>query len=279
MNKFGSFIVRNRVLILIVGIVLMIPACIGYINTRVNYDILSYLPKDIETMKGQDILLDQFGTGSFVLYVCEGMEEKDVANLKANIEKVDHVSSVVCYESLTDLRVPKEVLPAELREIFSKGDTTMIAVFFDDTTSADGTLHAIEEMRRIASKQCFISGMSAITEDMKILSKSETVIYAMIAVILTSIVLVLSMDSFLIPVFFMLSIGMAIVWNLGTNFVMGEISFLTQALALVLQLGVTMDYSIFLWNTYREQREHPGTGRTPWPGRLPRRQVLSPDLL
>ena len=255
MNKFGSFIVRNRVLILIVGIVLMIPACIGYINTRVNYDILSYLPKDIETMKGQDILKEEFGQGGFSFVLFDGAREKDIADTAERFEKIDHVSSVVCYESLTDLRVPKEVLPAELREIFSKGDTTMIAVFFDDTTSADGTLHAIEEMRKIASKQCFISGMSAITEDMKILSRSETVIYAMIAVILTSIVLVLSMDSFLIPVFFMLSIGMAIVWNLGTNFVMGEISFLTQALALVLQLGVTMDYSIFLWHSYKEQQK------------------------
>lgn len=255
MNKFGEFIVRNRLLILIVGILLMIPAGLGYINTRVNYDILSYLPKDINTMKGQDILKEDFGQGGFSFVMIDGMSSKEVKETAEKFEEIEHVSSVVCYDSITDLNIPKEVLPENIYDFFNKGDTTMMAVFFDDTTSADGTLEAIETMRKITNEQCFISGMSAITEDMKQLSKSETVIYAIIAVILTSIVLMVTMDSFLIPVFFMLSIGIAIVWNLGTNFVMGEISFLTQALALVLQLGVTMDYSIFLWHSYKEQQK------------------------
>lgn len=256
MNKFGEFIVRNKLLILIIGILLMIPAGLGYINTRVNYDILSYLPKDINTMKGQDILKDDFGQGGFSFVMLDGMSPKEVKETAEKFEEIEHVSSVVCYDSITDLNIPKEVLPENIYDFFNKGNTTMMAVFFDDTTSADGTLEAIETMRKITNEQCFISGMSAITEDMKQISKSETVIYAIIAVILTSIVLMLTMDSLLIPVFFMLSIGIAIVWNLGTNFVMGEISFLTQALALVLQLGVTMDYSIFLWHSYKEQQKN-----------------------
>ena len=255
MNKFGEFIVKNRLVILIIGILLMIPAAFGYINTRVNYDILSYLPKDINTMKGQDILKEDFGQGGFSFVMLDGMSAREVKETAEKFEEIEHVSSVVCYDSITDLNIPKEVLPENIYDFFNKGDTTMMAVFFDDTKSADGTLEAIETMRKITNEQCFISGMSAITEDMKQLSKSETVIYAIIAVILTSIVLMVTMDSFLIPVFFMCSIGIAIVWNLGTNFVMGEISFLTQALALVLQLGVTMDYSIFLWHSYKEQQK------------------------
>lgn len=255
MEKLGEWIVKHRILILIIGIALMIPSALGYINTRVNYDILSYLPKDIATMKGQDILIDEFGQGSFSFVMLDGMSDKEVAETAEKIENVEHVSSVVCYDSMTDLKIPKEVLPDNIYDFFNKGDTTMMAVFFDGSTSADTTLSAIEEMRDITSEQCFISGMSAITEDMKKLSDSETIIYAIIAVILTSLVLILTMDSFLIPVFFMLSIGIAIVWNLGTNIFLGEISFITQALALVLQLGVTMDYSIFLWHSYKEQQQ------------------------
>lgn len=255
MEKLGEWIVKHRILILIIGIALMIPSALGYINTRVNYDILSYLPKDIATMKGQDILIDEFGQGGFSFVMLDGMSDKEVAETAEKIENVEHVSSVVCYDSMTDLKIPKEVLPDNIYDFFNKGDTTMMAVFFDGSTSADTTLSAIEEMRDITSEQCFISGMSAITEDMKKLSDSETIIYAIIAVILTSLVLILTMDSFLIPVFFMLSIGIAIVWNLGTNIFLGEISFITQALALVLQLGVTMDYSIFLWHSYKEQQQ------------------------
>ena len=255
MLRFGEWVAKHRVLILLLGIVLLIPSAIGDANTRVNYDILSYLPKDIDTMTGQDILKDEFGQGGFSLVMIEGMSDKDVAKTAHKFEEIDHVSSVVCYQSLTDCEIPMEILPEKYIKAFNNGDTTMMAVFFDDTTSADGTLAAVDKMRDITDKQCFISGMSAITLDMKNLSKSESIIYAVIAVLLTSLVLVVTMDSFLIPLFFMLSIGFAIAWNLGTNIFLGEISFLTKALAMVLQLGVTMDYSIFLWHSYKEQLE------------------------
>ena len=256
MLKFGEWIAKHRALIMVIGVLLLIPSAIGFVNTRVNYDILSYLPKDINTMIGQDILKDEFGQGGFSLVMVEGMSDKDVAATADKISGIDHVSDVICYQSLTDCKIPMEILPDNIHDFFNKGDTTMMAVFFDDTTSADGTLDAVEEMRNITSKQCFISGMSAITLDMKKLTQSETLIYAVIAVILTSIVLMITMDSFLIPVFFMLSIGFAVVWNLGSNIVLGEISFITQALAMVLQLGVTMDYSIFLWHSYKEQQKY-----------------------
>ena len=221
MLRFGEFIAKHRVLILALGILLLIPSAIGYINTRVNYDILSYLPKDINTMVGQDILIDEFGQGGFSFVMVDGMTEREIADTADKISEVDGVSNVVCYETLTDLNVPKEILPSKVRDFFNKGDTTLMAVFFEESTSADRTLNAIDEMRDITSEQCFISGMSAVTADMKHLSDSESIIYAIIAVILTSAVLVLTMDSFLIPIFFMLSIGIAIVWNLGTNFAMG----------------------------------------------------------
>ena len=196
-------------------------------------------------MVGQDILKEDFGQGGFSLVMLEGMSDKDVAATADRISAVEHVSDVICYQSMTGCNIPREILPDNIYSFFNHGDNTMMAVFFDDTTSADGTLAAVEEMRNITSKQCFISGMSAITLDMKNITQNETLIYALIAVILTSIVLTLTMDSFLIPVFFMLSIGFAVVWNLGSNILFGEISFITQALAMVLQLGVTMDYSIF----------------------------------
>ena len=254
MTRFGEWIAKHRALVLVIGILLLIPSVFGYLGTRVNYDILSYLPEDINTMQGQDILKEEFGKGGFSFVITEGMREKEIAETADKIAAIDHVADVVCYESLTDLRIPKEILPQKVYDAFNKGDTTIMAVFFDDTTSADGTLAAIDEMRKVTSEQCFISGMSAVTTDMKHLTESETIIYAVIAVILTSIVLMLTMDSFLIPVFFMLSIGFAVVWNLGTNIFLGEISFITQALAMVLQLGVTMDYSIFLWHSYKEMQ-------------------------
>ncbi|MCR4637721.1 MMPL family transporter [Ruminococcus sp.] len=256
MLKFGEWIAKHRALILIFGIVLLLPSAMGYLKTRVNYDILSYLPKDINTMVGQDILKEQFGQGGFSLVMVEGMSDKEVAETADKIEAVDHVSNVVCYQSMTDCNIPKEILPADIYDFFNKGDNTMMAVFFDDTTSADSTLDAVEEIRGIASEQCFVSGMSAITLDMKKITQSETLIYAVIAAALTSIVLMVTMDSFLIPLFFMLSIGFAVVWNLGSNIFLGEISFITQALAMVLQLGVTMDYSIFLWHSYKEQQSY-----------------------
>lgn len=255
MMKLSEFLVKHKALVLIFGIILMIPCGMGYLNTRVNYDILSYLPKDIDTMKGQEILKEEFGQGGFSFVMVEGMSDKQVAETADKLAGVNSVSKVICYQSLTDLSIPKEILPQKVYDAFNKGDTTMMAVLFEDTTSADVTLKAIDEMRDITSEQCYISGMSAITDDMKHLSDSESIIYSVIAVILVSIILIIAMDSFLIPVFFMLSIGLAIVWNLGTNFMMGEISFITQALALVLQLGVTMDYSIFLYHSYKEQLE------------------------
>ena len=253
MLRLGEWLVKHTMLVLLAGILLMIPSALGYLNTRVNYDILSYLPKDINTMKGQDILIDEFGKGGFSFVMLDGMSAKDVRHTADEISKIDGVAEVLCYESLTDSRIPREMLPDKINNFLNKGDTTMIAVFFSEGTSANITLEAIDTMRKITSKQCFISGMSAITTDMKHITESEMLIYGLIAVVLTSIVLFLTMDSLLIPVLFMLSIGFAVVWNLGSNFFLGEISFITQSLALVLQLGVTMDYSIFLWHSYKEQ--------------------------
>ena len=257
MLKLGEKIVSARVVILILSFVLLIPAAYGYIKTRVNYDILSYLPKDIETMEGQDILVDQFGTGAFSLYVVEGMEDKDISALKEKIENVDHVSKVIWYDSFADLSVPKSMLPDSLYDAFNNDekDATMMAIIFDDTTSADETMDAIEEIRKISNKQCFLSGMSAVVVDTKNLSEKETPIYVLIAVILSSIILAITMDSIMIPVLFLASIGMAIVYNLGSNIFMGQVSYITKALAAVLQLGVTMDYSIFLWHSYKAQQK------------------------
>lgn len=257
MLKLGEKIVSARVMILILGFILLIPAAYGYIKTKVNYDILSYLPKDIETMVGQDILVDQFGTGAFSLYVVEGMEDKEVSALKSKIENVDHVSKVIWYDSFADLSVPKDMLPEKLYNAFNNDDkdATMMAIIFDDTTSADSTMDAIEEIRKISDKQCFLSGMSAVVVDTKKLSEKETPIYVLIAVILSSIILAITMDSIMIPVLFLASIGMAIAYNLGSNIFMGQVSYITKALAAVLQLGVTMDYSIFLWHSYKAQQK------------------------
>ena len=260
MLKLGEKIVSARVVILILGFILLIPEAYGYIKTRVNYDILSYLPKDIETMVGQDILVDQFGTGAFSLYVVEGMEDKEVSALKSKIEDVDHVSKVIWYDSFADLSVPKDMLPEKLYDAFNNDDkdATMMAIIFDDTTSADSTMDAIEEIRKISDKQCFLSGMSAVVVDTKKLSEKETPIYVLIAVILSSIILAITMDSIMIPILFLASIGMAIAYNLGSNIFMGQVSYITKALAAVLQLGVTMDYSIFLWHSYKaQQKEYP----------------------
>jgi predicted RND superfamily exporter protein len=256
MNKLSQLIVKLRYVILAVAFALLIPSAIGYFNTRVNYDILTYLPKDIETMQGQDILLDQFGTGAFVLYVAEGMEEKDVSNLKSQIEQVDHVSDVIWYDSVMDISVPMEMLPDRVYEAFNSDNATMMFIIFDEGTSADGTMQAIEDIRKVSNKQCFMSGMSAIVTDTKNMAEKETPIYVGIAVLLAVIVLSLTMDSYLIPLFFLTSIGMAIVYNMGTNVFKGEISFITQSLSAVLQLGVTLDYSIFLWHSYQEELEN-----------------------
>jgi hypothetical protein len=228
-----------------------------YINTRVNYDILSYLPKDIETMEGQDILVDEFGTGAFSMFVVEGMSDKDVASLKSEIEGVEHVTKVIWYDSIADLSIPMDVLPKDLYEAFNneEKDATLMAIIFDETTSADSTMEAIDTIRNMCNKQCFLSGMSAIVTDTKSLSEKETPIYVCIAVLLSIIVLALTMDSFVVPVLFLVSIGVAIVYNMGSNVFFGEVSYITKALAAVLQLGVTMDYSIFLWHSYKDNQK------------------------
>ena len=262
MQKFGRGVVKLRVPILIVSILLLIPSVFGFVSTRINYDILSYLPSDIETMKGQDIMLDEFGKGGFSLVMLDGMEDKDVEKVKEKIEKVDHVCDVLWYDTLADVSLPKEVLPDDIYDFFNTDNSTMMAVFFDEATSADGSLEAVKEIRSIAGEQCFVSGMSSVVEDIKDLTMQEAPMYVVIAVILTSIILALTMDSFLIPVFFMLSVGMAIIYNMGTNFIQGEISFITEALAAVLQLAVTIDYSIFLWHSYKEEKEkNPGDNK------------------
>lgn len=262
MQKFGRGVVKLRVPILIVSILLLIPSIFGFLSTRINYDILSYLPSDIETMKGQDIMLDEFGKGGFSLVMLDGMDDKDVEKVKEKIEKVDHVCDVLWYDTLADVSLPKEVLPDDIYDFFNTDNSTMMAVFFDEATSADGSLEAVKEIRSIAGEQCFVSGMSSVVEDIKDLTMKEAPMYVIIAVILTSIILALTMDSFLIPLFFMLSVGMAIIYNMGTNFIQGEISFITEALAAVLQLAVTIDYSIFLWHSYKEEKEkHPGDNK------------------
>lgn len=255
MEKFGRKVVQFRIPILILSLVLLIPSLLGYVNTRVNYDILSYLPEDIETMVGQDILVDEFGTGAFSMFVVEGMEPKDVVRLKQEIEQIGHVEKVIWYDTVMDISVPMEMMPDEIYEAFNSGDATMMAIIFDETTSADGTMEAIENIRKVADKNCFLSGMSAVVTDTKNLSEREAPIYVCIAVLLSCLVLSLTMDSFLIPFLFLLSIGMAILYNLGSNVFMGEISYITKALSAVLQLGVTMDYSIFLWHSYQENRQ------------------------
>lgn len=254
MVNFGKKVVKYRVLILILGVLLLIPSVFGYLNTRVNYDVLTYLPDNIETMKGQDILVNDFGTGAFSMFIVDGMEKKDVAELKEKIEKVDHVANVIWYDSIADISVPMSMLPDDIYDVFNSDTGTMMAIFFDEGTSSDGTMDAIAQIRKIAGKQCFLSGMSAVVTDTKNLAEKETPVYVLIAVILAVIVLGLTMESFFVPLLFMLSIGMAIIYNLGSNYFMGEISYITKALAAVLQLGVTLDYSIFLMHSYEEQQ-------------------------
>ncbi len=255
MIKFGKGVVKARIPIFVISLLLLVPSVLGMANTRVNYDILTYLPKDIETMVGQDILVNEFGTGAFSMCVLEGMESKDVVELKSQIEGVEHVKAVIWYDSIADLSLPMEFLPDDVLDKFNSEGTTLMAILFETSMSADETMDAIDEIRGLADKGCFVSGMSAVVTDIKNLSNKETPIYVLIAVVLSSLVLALTMDSFLAPVFFLLSIGMAILYNLGSNIFLGEISYVTKALSAVLQLGVTMDYSIFLWHSYEEYQE------------------------
>ena len=254
MVKVGKKIVKFRVPILILSIILLIPAVWGYVNTRINYDVLTYLPEDIETMQGPEIMTNDFGIGAFSMLMVDGMEDKEIVKLKEKVEKVDGVENVLWYDSLADISVPQSVLPSKLYDEYNTEDGTMMAVFFKDGTSSDETMKAITEIRKITGEQCFLSGMSAIVEDTKELAEKETPLYVLIAVALSALVLAITMESIFVPVLFLLSIGIAIVYNLGTNVFFGEISYITKALAAVLQLGVTMDYSIFLMHSYQEQQ-------------------------
>ncbi len=259
MKRFGNFVVKARHIILIISVLLLIPAAIGYFNTRVNYDLLYYLPDGIDTMDGQEILMDDFGSGAFGILLVENMDDRHVSELKGKIEGVEHVKNVLWYDSVADISIPKSMLPKKVYEAFNTEDSTIMMVIFDDTSSGDGTMEAIEKIRTVTEHQCKVSGISAIVTDTKNLSEHETPIYVGIAVLISVLILALLMDSWAIPIFFLLSIGMAIVYNLGSNFVVGEISYVTKALAAVLQLAVTMDYSIFLWHSYEENLEkNPG---------------------
>lgn len=257
MKKFGKVVVKLRIPILVLSFLLLIPSVLGYFNTRVNYDILYYLPSDIDTMQGQDILLDDFGKGAYAMVVVDGMNKSNVSKLVKKVEGVDHVASVISYSGIVGDDVPSEILPDKFCSYFENEDSgaTLFAIFFDDTTSSDDTMKAIQEVRDVTDNQCYIAGMSAVVTDTKTMAEKETPFYVLVAVVLVCIVLAIFMDSFLVPVFFMLSIGMAIVYNLGSNYFLGEVSYITKALAAVLQLGVTLDYSIFLWHSYKEAKE------------------------
>lgn len=258
MKGFGKWAVKCRRMILIAAIALLIPSGIGYLNTRINYDVLTYLPKDIETMVGQDILLDQFGTGAISMVVVDGMEFKDVAKLKAQIEDVPHVRDVIWYDSFVSMSTPIEMLPEDVRDAFINGDATLMAVTYDTGTSEDETMEAIARIRRLASENVYLAGISGVVTDTRDLANAEEPVYILLAVLFSTLILGISMDTFLAPIFFLLSIGMCIIYNLGSNWFFGEISYITKALAAVLQLGVTMDYSIFLWHSFKENKQlHP----------------------
>lgn len=253
--RFSKFVVKHRVFIVLLALILMVPSVLGIIGTRINYDMLDYLPEDMDTVIGQNELLKDFGKGAFSFIVVEDMPDKDVATMCDKIKKVDHVETVLSYASLSDMKVPKEMLPDEIYNEFNTDNATMVAVFFDSATSADVTMDAIKDIRSIAGKQCFVSGMSAMVTDLKDLCEREEPIYVGIAVLLATIAMLVFLDGWLVPFVFLASIGMMIVLNLGTNYFFGEISYITKALSAVLQLAVTMDYSIFLWHSYNEQRE------------------------
>ena len=255
MKKISSLIVKKRMMILIISLVLLIPSVFGYISTKINYDLLTYLPKEIDTMKGQDILKEDFGTGAFSMLVSENMKPKEVSALKEKIQDVPHVKDVIWYDSLLDTSVPMEMLPKDLYEAFNHGDATLLMILYDDTSSAEGTMDAVREIRKIADERVFLSGMTAVLVDTQALSEAEAPLYVLLAVVLCAITLMLAMDSWLVPFVFLASIGIAIVYNLGSNLFLGQISYVTKALAAVLQLGVTMDYSIFLWHSYEKYAE------------------------
>ena len=251
--KFAKSVVKYRIPILLTAALLMLPSFYCMTHTRINYDMLDYLPADMDTVKGQDELMEDFGKGAFSFIVVEGMPVSEVSALKSRIEQVDHVETVLWYDSISDVSVPMELLPDKLYNAFNSGDATMMAVFFDSATSADVTMDAIREIRAAADSRCFVSGMSALVTDLKNLCEAEEPTYVGLAVIFACAAMVLLLDSWLVPFVFLLSIGVAIMFNLGSNLSFGEISYITKALSAVLQLAVTMDYSIFLWHCYNEK--------------------------
>lgn len=254
MVKFGKFITKHKLFILILGVLLIIPSLIGMIKTRVNYDVLSYLPDSLETVSGQDIMVDEFGMGAFSMVIVENMDNKDVVALKEKLEKVDHVEKIIWYDSVADISLPTDMLPSELKEALFNGDATMMIALFDNTTSSEDTMQAVTDMRNMVKDQAFISGMSGIVTDIKNLVQAELPVYIVIAGILALVVLLITMESIVTPVLFLLCIGLAILYNMGTNIFLGQISYITQALTAVLQLGVTMDYSIFLLESYQANK-------------------------
>lgn len=255
MVKVGKWIARHRILVLLIGVLLIVPSIIGIAKTKVNYDLLSYLPDHLETVKGQDILVDEFGMGAFSMVAVENMDMKDVQKLEKEFEKVPHVQDVLWYDDVADISLPTEMIPKDIRKAFINGDATMMLVLFDDTTSSDNSMEALTQLRKIANKQCFISGMTGIVTDIKNIAMKELPIYVVIAALLSLVVLEITSGSFVVPFLFLLSIGLAILYNLGSNIIFGETSYITQALTAVLQLGVTMDYSIFLLNSYEENKK------------------------
>ena len=254
MVKFGKFITKHKLFILLLGVLLIIPSMIGMIKTRVNYDVLSYLPDSLETVSGQDIMVDEFGMGAFSMVIVENMDNKDVVALKEKLEKVDHVEKIIWYDSVADISLPTDMLPNELKEALFNGDATMMIALFDNTTSSEDTMQAVTDMRNMVKDQAFISGMSGIVTDIKNLVQAELPVYIVIAGILALVVLLITMESIVTPVLFLLCIGLAILYNMGTNIFLGQISYITQALTAVLQLGVTMDYSIFLLESYQANK-------------------------
>ena len=260
MVKVGKWIAKHRILMLIIGFLLIIPSVIGMAATKVNYDLLSYLPEHLETVKGQDILVDEYGMGAFSMVVVENMEMKDVQKLEEKFEQVNHVKEVLWYDDVADISVPVEMIPEKLRKAFYNGDATMMLVLFDNTTSSDDSMEAIEDLRKIANEQCFIGGMTGVVTDIKNVALKELPVYVVIAAVLSLVVIELTSTSFVVPILFLLSIGLAILYNLGSNVFLGETSYITKALTAVLQLGVTMDYSIFLLHAFTQER---ATGAEP----------------
>ena len=255
MIKFGKWIAKHKVIIVIISMLLLIPSFLGMAATRVNYDILSYLPESLETVEGQDIMVDEFGMGAFSMVVVEDMELKDVAALKEKFQNVEHVKDVLWYDSVADLSIPVSMIPEKFKDGFFNDDATMMIALFDNTTSSDAAMEAVSDMRKIANEQCFLRGMSGVVTDIKNLALEEMPIYVVIAACLSLLVLLLAMDSLVIPVLFLLSVGLAVVYNLGTNIFFGEVCYITKSLTAVLQLGVTMDYSIFLLNSFEAYKK------------------------